>query len=234
MKPVLNTTETESMVVAPAPESIPTAAAENTANAVVGFGPYFGLSALFSIPVIGWIASVLFSFIPKRKSLKNYARAMLVWTSIGLVITVLVVSLLLSVGNLVVQELNNQLGTEFGGITDMINVVNNLKNGKYSAVIARLGNMLPEEYQPLVEELSTGRYDELIGLVAKGDYAGAVESLQSDVGVALKNKVGEDAYNVLIDELEKAADTGEKAQWIETVQKFASGDVMSIVTEMIS
>ena len=55
------------------------AVAPEPKNETVGFWTYFGLSALFALPVVGLIAAIVFAFAPKNKSLKNYARVMMTW-----------------------------------------------------------------------------------------------------------------------------------------------------------
>ncbi len=56
---------------------------------VVGKGPFFWLLLLFSVPFFGFIASVVFSFAPQNKSLKNFSRAVLIWNIIGIVLVVI-------------------------------------------------------------------------------------------------------------------------------------------------
>ena len=64
-----------------------------TGNAVVErpvkTGAYFWLMLLFAIPVIGLISVIIFSFAPKKQSLKNFARANLIWVIVGLVLTLI-------------------------------------------------------------------------------------------------------------------------------------------------
>ena len=57
---------------------------------VVGTGTYFGLMILFSIPVIGFIACIIFACgAGKNENIRNFARAKLIWSLISLVITVI-------------------------------------------------------------------------------------------------------------------------------------------------
>lgn len=56
-------------------------------NDVVGVGAYFWLSVLFSVPVVGLLACLLVSFVPRRKSLKNFGRASLIRAVIGLLLS---------------------------------------------------------------------------------------------------------------------------------------------------
>lgn len=66
---------------------------QDKATKIVGTATFFWFKLLFAIPVVGFILSIIFSFAPKRKSLKNYARATLIWYLIGIIavaITILV------------------------------------------------------------------------------------------------------------------------------------------------
>ena len=44
---------------------------------------------LFAIPVIGLIALLIFAFAVKNKNLRNFARAILIWIIVALVLSVL-------------------------------------------------------------------------------------------------------------------------------------------------
>lgn len=57
------------------------------ANDAVGVGAFFWLSVLFSVPVVGLLACLLVSFVPRRKSLKNFGRASLIRAVIGLLLS---------------------------------------------------------------------------------------------------------------------------------------------------
>ncbi len=63
------------------------------ANKVAGMGAFFGLMILFALPIIGFIAAIVFSFAPKNKNIKNFARATLVWMVVGIVIIGLLLAL---------------------------------------------------------------------------------------------------------------------------------------------
>ena len=58
---------------------------------VAGMGTYFGLMALFAIPVIGFIACLILSFAHRNKNVRNFALATLIWMIIGLVVLGLVI-----------------------------------------------------------------------------------------------------------------------------------------------
>lgn len=64
---------------------------------ITGVGTFFRLHFLFNIPIIGIIASIIFSFAGSNISRKNYARARLIWQllTIFLILLVAVAALLL-------------------------------------------------------------------------------------------------------------------------------------------
>lgn len=72
----------------------------------VSIGAYFGLMLLFSIPVIGFIACIITAFAPENKSLKNFARAILIWT----IIAVILVGILCAFGILFADVLTESVG----------------------------------------------------------------------------------------------------------------------------
>ncbi len=98
--------------------------APDPTNKVVSTGAYFGLMLLFSLPIIGFFASIIMAFVPKNKNLKNYARAILIWTIIALVIAGLLVLLISLLLNSLTDVINQTLGEDFGGIGEVFNQFN--------------------------------------------------------------------------------------------------------------
>ena len=56
--------------------------------APISTGAYIGFSLLFSLPLIGPIICIIMSFTAKRVNLRNYARAMLIFLIIGLIVSI--------------------------------------------------------------------------------------------------------------------------------------------------
>jgi amino acid transporter len=56
--------------------------------AVVGTGGFIGTMILFCVPVIGWIVCVIMAFAAKNRNRRNFARAMLVFLIIGVILSV--------------------------------------------------------------------------------------------------------------------------------------------------
>ncbi len=57
---------------------------------------YFGYSLLFSIPVIGWIFLIVFSFAPKNVNLKNFTRSYWLWAIVLLAIALIALILIMT------------------------------------------------------------------------------------------------------------------------------------------
>ena len=98
-------------VAAPMEEQSAPAKKQKKIAPVVGFWAYLGLFLLFSIPVVGFIASIVLSFAPKNKSVKNFARAALVWMIIGAVLVGATVGLFWYLGDLLVDSLMDMVGS---------------------------------------------------------------------------------------------------------------------------
>ena len=56
---------------------------------------------LFALPIVGWLICIIMAFAPKNKSLKNYARANLIWLLIGVILAILLGIAAMTLGNLV-------------------------------------------------------------------------------------------------------------------------------------
>ena len=60
---------------------------------VTGFWAFFGLIILFGLPVIGFIAAIVFSFAPENRNLKNFARAWVAVRLIGVILSAVAIGL---------------------------------------------------------------------------------------------------------------------------------------------
>ena len=89
----------------------------------VGTGGYFFLMLLFAIPVIGWLACILLALAAKNPSLKNFARAKLVWLVIGLILAILATLGLILFGQQLVNLANSAFGTNLSGLSDLWNAL---------------------------------------------------------------------------------------------------------------
>ena len=102
---------------------------------IVGTGTYFGLMFLFVLPGIGLLFCSMFCFIPKRRSLKNFARAMLIWSVIALVLAVLAAIAAKMALNAVVEYLNQAMG---GDLTNLEGWLMEIQQGGLDEILATL------------------------------------------------------------------------------------------------
>lgn len=196
-------------------------------NEVVGFWPFLGLMALFAFPVVGFIACIVFMFAPKKKSMKNYARAAFTWMILQLVAAIIAVTMFVGIiGGLILPTVNNYLGTEIGNIFEIVGLASDFMNGNYSAVIEHFRAPLLEaigvEYAPLLDEFSSGKYDELLDQIKDGDYDDLLEDLNEGKYRELVEKIDKEDYNALRSELEAAA-RGEPSKLFDQLQSYMNG-----------
>ena len=113
----------------------PVPAADPT-NKVVGTGAYFGLMLLFALPVIGFIACIIMAFAPKNKNIKHFARAMLIWTVIAVVLLGILVAVITLLTNSLMDYINqltdgqfSDFGDLFGQLGDLEGIMDQYQNG---------------------------------------------------------------------------------------------------------
>ena len=179
-------------------------------NETVGFWAFLGLIVLFAIPIVGFIACIVFMFAPEKKSMKNYARAMMTWMVVNVLTTALIVSLLFSaLGAALLPAINDSLGTEFESFGEVIRMANAVSNGDYSAVLPQfeeqLVELMGEEYRPFVEELCGGEYNELIEQVQNEEYDALLEDINNGEYDELLGKLSKKERQKLVEDLEAAA-----------------------------
>ncbi len=71
------------------PQAVPASASDKT-DKVVGTGAYFWLMFLYALPVIGFLVCLIMGFAAKNKNLKHFARAILIWVLVGLIISAII------------------------------------------------------------------------------------------------------------------------------------------------
>ena len=110
---------------------------------VASTGTYFGLMLLFALPIIGFIACIIMAFAPKNKNIKHFARAMLIWTIIGLVIGGLLVAGLMALSNVLTDLINQATGGELGELIDQLGGLGDLLEqlGGLGDLLEQLGDL---------------------------------------------------------------------------------------------
>ena len=127
----------------------------DVSNKVVSTPSFLGWSILFSIPVVGFIASVITSFVPKRKNLKNFARATLIKTSIGLCIFAGICAIIFSFVSPIIEKISK--ASE--GVIDT-----------YGDLMEYIGDIDEEDfpkYFELIEKYENGEIDVDLGIKDK-------------------------------------------------------------------
>lgn len=121
---------------------------------VVGIGAYFGLIPLFLIPVVGLIASIIFSFAAKNKSVKNFARAWMIWNLVG----VLCVGLTIGAAVFAVRA-------ALDAVSEYISDPENL--AQYGVIGEILSEIPEEERKELIEQFKSGAFGDPKELIEK-------------------------------------------------------------------
>ena len=110
--------------------------AADPTSKVVGTGAYFGLMLLFALPIIGFIACIIMAFAPKNKNIKHFARAMLIWTVIAVVLLGILVAVISLLTNSLMDYINQltdgqfkDFGDLFGQLGDLEGIMNQYQNG---------------------------------------------------------------------------------------------------------
>ena len=110
--------------------------APDPTSKVVGTGAYFGLMLLFAIPIIGQIACLIMAFAPKNKNIKHFARAMLIWTVIAIVLLGILVAVISLLTNSLMDYINqltdgqfSDFGDLFGQLGDLEGIMDQYQNG---------------------------------------------------------------------------------------------------------
>ena len=222
---------TEKTTVASEKENEPIVCDKSTKP--VGYGEFLGLLLLFAIPVIGWIACLICMFAPKKKGLKNYARAIVTWAIVKIIIAVLVVLLAVNLfSSSLLPMVNDSLGTQFSDMGQVVEVISDMASGNYAGMISvmkpQLIEMLGEEFEPVVNELSKDEYNDLINQIIAGEYAQAMYDIESERYTALQDVLGEDVYISFVNELEAAAN-GEPSAFDELRHMMSSFDIQSLL-----
>ena len=112
----------------PAPQPKADAPADKT----VSTGTFFGLIFLFSLPVVGWLACLVMAFASGNRNIKHFARAMLIWLVIALVLGALAglaVNALIGAVTPYLEEALGGLGGlgELGSLGELANALNGLE-----------------------------------------------------------------------------------------------------------
>ncbi len=189
----------------------------------VSFWAFLGMIVLFSIPVLGWIAALIFIFAGKTKTIKNFAGASITYITVHAIASLLLLSVLVtSVFGLILPVVNTALGTEFKDLSEFVTIATDLIGGNYSRMVSGftpgLTKMLGEEYEPFLKELSSGKYEELLHHLKNEQYGLILSDLENGKYPDLVNTLDEKSYGYITAELEKEAN-GIDSQLFESIDE---------------
>lgn len=128
---------------------------EDVENKIVSTSSFFGWSILFGIPVIGSIMCIIMSFAPKRKNLKNFARATLIKSSIGICILVGICIAIFSYINPILEKIRQVSDGVVSTYTDLIEYIGEIDKEDFP------------RYFELVEKYENGEIDVDLGVKDK-------------------------------------------------------------------
>lgn len=89
-------------------------AAVDTGSKTVSTGTYFGLMFLFALPLIGLLSCIIAAFAPKNKSIRNFARAILLWTLIGVILAGILLAAFAMLAGEILELLEEATGVDIG------------------------------------------------------------------------------------------------------------------------
>ena len=140
----------------------------------VSTGYFFGRILLYSIPVVGILLCLFTAFTAKDKNKRNFAKAMLIWAIIGLIISILLFLLFRWIGNVV----SDYIATLMNGSLGDLSILSKLGFLGDLGVLGDLGS--------LAELGSLGDLSALGDLGALGDLSsedlGALQELLEQLG----------------------------------------------------
>ena len=102
----------------------------------VSTGYFFGMMLVYAIPVVGWIACILTALKGKHQTKKHFAKAMMIWLIIGLVLSLIAGIVLTWIGTVLIDYINELAVSELGEggqlteFQDLINQLSEYENGE--------------------------------------------------------------------------------------------------------
>ena len=95
-------------------------ARNDSVEATVGTGTFFLLGLLFAVPVIGWLAAVIFTCCARNYNVANYACACVVKGIVVMTLLMLLIIGAVAFEGSIVNSLNLLIGTEFSSYNDIL------------------------------------------------------------------------------------------------------------------
>ena len=111
--------------------------AKKPAAQIVGTGAFFGFLFLFSIPVIGWLVCIMMAFAHKNPNVRHFARAILIWLIIALIISFLVglaINALIQSATPYIEQITTAGTEELNGL---------IESGSLNEILSEIEKLLP-------------------------------------------------------------------------------------------
>ncbi len=71
------------------PQQPPMQVTQPAENNSVSTAHFFWMMLVYSLPLVGWLVCIIMAFAPKNESKKHFARAILIWGIVGIVISII-------------------------------------------------------------------------------------------------------------------------------------------------
>ena len=99
---------------------------------IVGTGYFFGMMFLYAIPVLGWLVCIITAFAAKNENKKHFAKAMMIWLIIGIVLSVAAYFVFRWVGGMLTDYINTEFGGQFGDLQELLEQFKQFENGGFT------------------------------------------------------------------------------------------------------
>ncbi len=77
-----------------------------TENHSASTAHFFWMMLVYSLPLIGWLICIIMAFAPKNESKKHFARAILIWCIVGIVISIITLIIMSVLGGGIAEILS--------------------------------------------------------------------------------------------------------------------------------
>jgi len=176
----------------------------------VGFWTFAGLLLLFSVPVIGWIAALIFLLGSKNRTVRIFSGAHLTVTAVSLTVLLLTFSLLLSpLLEKFLPLVKNTLKPGAEIPSDPYETMEEPLGTDYSDAIQRfipvITSVLGSEIKPFLTELSSGKYEKLLRQLKNEEYGLILADIENGEYPELEKTLDPVTYGFLLGELRKEA-----------------------------
>ena len=84
----------------------PMQALQQAGNHSASTAHFFWMMLVYALPLIGWIICIVMAFAPKNESKKHFARAILIWGIVGIVISIIGLIILSLLGGGIAEVLS--------------------------------------------------------------------------------------------------------------------------------